>query len=313
MDRRSSIAAAALWLAPLVAFSHTIAFEGGRGFAVGRAPTAAPSVRPTSGAKADNLWTCWYDGAPVQRLPLPTPKVTSQTARAGQVFAAETVEVSPFGMEWIRLRSRVTGDTLWVPLAYCRRVAPENAASGNLPIGRERLGRYDGLLADYRPTDLVSLPSRYRYNDEAQLLRAEAAQACVQMLNAAHREAGLTINVLSAYRSLRTQAWLCRRKIESAGIEQRLVARPGHSEHQLGTTVDLVGDEGLDLLNERFSMTPEGRWLSSNCRRFGFVQTYARRRTPSDATPCEPWHFRYVGRANVDRFTTNEGMMKDEG
>jgi SAM-dependent methyltransferase len=57
-----------------------------------------------------------------------------------------------------------------------------------------RLGRYDGLPADYRPTDLVALPQRYRYNDEPQLLRAEAAKACVQMLNAAQREAGLTIH-----------------------------------------------------------------------------------------------------------------------
>jgi len=291
----------------MIASSHTAAFE------IGRVLPTASSAGPTSASKANDLWTCWYDGAPVHKLPLPAPTTIARVARAGQVFSAETVEVTPFGTEWIRLRSRATGDPFWVALAYCRRVAPENAASGNLPIGEERLGPYDGLPADYRPTDLVPLPPRYRYNDEPQRLRAEAAEACVQMLDAARREAGLTINILSAYRSVTTQAWLCRRKIESAGIEQRLVARPGHSEHQLGTTVDLVGDEGLHLLNERFGSTPEGRWLRANCRRFGFIQSYASARPPDRrGFPDEPWHFRYVGRANVNHFDKEGGRKNAE-
>jgi hypothetical protein len=245
---------------------------------------------------------CWYDGAPLHKLPVPASEVVSDVARAGQVLAAGTVEVTPFGTEWVRVKSRTNGDRLWVPLAYCRRVAPENSSNGDLPIGQERVGPYDGLPTDYRPSDLVPLPERYRYNDEPQLLRAEAAEACARMLNVARREAGLTIKVLSAYRSAQTQAHLCRQKIQSLGIEQRLVARPGHSEHQLGTTVDLVGDEGLHLLNERFSTTREGRWLQRNAGRFGFVQTYSRQRTPHNGIEYEPWHFRYVSRSKVERF-----------
>ncbi|MCX8037105.1 MAG: M15 family metallopeptidase [Candidatus Sumerlaeia bacterium] len=232
----------------------------------------------------------------------------AKVARAGQVFQAETVEATPFGTEWLRLRSGETGTPLWVPLAYVRRVAPENAMGGDLPIGREQIGPYHGLPLDYCPSDLVLLPARYCFNDEPQRLRAEAAEACRRLLDAAQQESGLRIRVLSAFRSAQTQAYLCRRKISAAGIEQRDVARPGHSEHQLGTAVDLTAANGLHLLNERFGETREGRWLAENCRRFGFVQSYSRARAFREGTPYEPWHFRYVGRLNVERFerTLNE-------
>jgi len=296
MGCKSCFAVLALSLAPMAAWPHTDVVNAGRSLV----PT--PSAGPTSSTKSGSLWMCWLDGAPLQNLPLPTPKAVVRVAHAGQVFAAETVEVTPFGTEWLRLKSTTSGDPVWVPLAYCQRVSPDNAMSGDLPIGDERLGPYDGLTADYRPSDLVRVAQCYCFNDEPQRLRAEAAQACIRMLEAAQREAGLTIKILSAYRSAQTQAYLCRRKIESEGIEQRAVARPGHSEHQLGTTVDLVGDNGRHLLTERFNWTREGQWLRFNCGRFGFVQTYSRQRAQRDGIAYEPWHFRYVGRTNVQRF-----------
>ena len=296
----SRLAVLALCVAPMAAWSHTDVMDAGRA----RVPT--PSARPTSSTTSDNLWTCWLDGAPLQSLPLPAPKAVARVAHAGQVFAAETVEVTPFGTQWLRLKSGASGNPFWVSLAYCRRVAPDNAIGGDLPIGRERLGPYEGLPADYRPSDLLRVAQRYCYSDEPQRLRAEAADACVRMLDAARREAGLTIRILSAYRSAQTQAYLCRQKIVSDGVEQRAVARPGHSEHQLGTTVDLVGENGRDLLNERFVRTREGQWLRYNCGRFGFVRTYSNRRALHDGIAYEPWHFRYVGRANVQRFRNDD-------
>jgi zinc D-Ala-D-Ala carboxypeptidase len=59
-------------------------------------------------------------------------------------------------------------------------------------------------------------------------------------------------------------------------------ARPGHSEHQLGTTIDVEGG---------------GVWLADNAWRFGFVMSYPPARSP--AYTCykpEPWHFRDLGR-----------------
>jgi D-alanyl-D-alanine carboxypeptidase len=62
----------------------------------------------------------------------------------------------------------------------------------------------------------------------------------------------------------------------------RSAARPGHSEHQLGTTIDVEGGEA---------------WLASNAWRYGFVMSYPPEH--SQGTTCykpEAWHFRYVGR-----------------
>jgi len=255
-----------------------------------------------TGDRGGDEWICWYDGAPLRTVPLPSEGPVVRRASGGERFEVETIEDTPFGTKWLCVRRVRGGRPLWIPLAYCRHVAPENLVAGDLPIGRERIGLYDGLPFDYRPSDLVRLPQRYCYNDLPQRLRAEAAEACLRMLDAARREAGLDIKVLSAYRSARTQAYLCRRKIEAAGIDQRLVARPGHSEHQLGTAVDLVRSDGRWLLDERFGQTPEGRWLRFNCGRFGFVLSYTRERTRREGIRFEPWHFRYVRPENVGRF-----------
>ncbi len=256
---------------------------------------ASPSVT------ADQ-WTCWLDGAGGRQMPLSQAATAPVRLLAGQVLDAESIEVTPLGEEWLRVRAPKTGAPLWVPLAYVRRVAPENAIGGDLPIGREQIGPYHGLPLDYCPSDLVQLPARYCFSDQPQRLRAEAAEALRRMVDTAQQEAGLRIRVLSAFRSAATQAYLCRRKISATGIEQRDVARPGHSEHQLGTAVDLTAANGLHLLTERFGETREGRWLAENCTRFGFVPSYSRARALREGTPYEPWHFRYVGRLNVEKF-----------
>jgi len=294
------VVALVLCLAPTIARSH--ADVAGRA----REAAVAPASASTSTLQPAEEWTCWFDGAPLQNLPLPTPKAVARTARAGQVLAVESVELTPFGTEWVRVKSQSTAGRLWVPLAYVRRVSPDNPTSGDLPVGQERVGPYDGLPIHYQPSDLAPIPARYCYNDVPQRLRAEARQACREMLDAAKDEAGLHIKVLSSYRSAQTQAYLCRQKIKSEGIGQQDVARPGHSEHQLGTTVDLVADNGLHLLNDGFGSTPEGRWLQRNCHRFAFIQSYTKKRERRDGSPYEPWHYRYVGRANVKRFTESK-------
>ena len=73
------------------------------------------------------------------------------------------------------------------------------------------------------------------------------------------------------------------------------MARPGHSEHQLGTTID-VTTEGATDVDQSWGATPDGQWVATNAHKYGFLLSY-----PSDASDrtCydyEPWHLRYVGR-----------------
>ena len=149
----------------------------------------------------------------------------------------------------------------------------------NLPIGSEDDFRKT-MPADYMPTDLVLLPRDMCYYRMPILLRAEAAQAVVNMITDARRE-GLTLLVFSGYRDYRHQA-----RLRRGGGN---VARAGASEHQLGTTVDLTNGE-RHLMKRSLADTPEGRWLKRNAGRYGFVATVKR----GDVV-VEPWHLRYFG------------------
>lgn len=163
-----------------------------------------------------------------------------------------------------------------------------------LPLGK------DMALADtYVPPDLVLLPER-RLAVGGQMLRREAADALEEWLTAAD-EAGFDIKVLSGYRSYDEQVATFQYWAEKLGEAEaeRSSARPGHSEHQLGTTVDLTtAAVGWDLV-EGFGDTEEGRWLAATAADYGFVMSYPKDAEPITGYEYEPWHFRYVGRRHA--------------
>lgn len=151
------------------------------------------------------------------------------------------------------------------------------------------------LAPGYEPLDLVEfsgMPSFY----PGQRIRREAAAYLRQMFDAAAAE-GLEIVVLSAYRSYQDQArafdyWVRQEGLEAA---ERESARPGYSQHQLGTAVDMTNEGVSYSLVEEFGATAEGRWLEANAHRFGFILSYPRDKEAITGYKYEPWHFRYVG------------------
>lgn len=121
----------------------------------------------------------------------------------------------------------------------------------------------------------------------------------LRALRRAARAAGVSIGILSAYRSAGTQASLFRYWVAVGGYggALRTSARSGHSEHQLGSAIDFTTPGAARPWNYAdWGTTRTGRWLRANAWRFGFVMSYpagARSRTCYD---YEPWHYRYVGR-----------------
>jgi D-alanyl-D-alanine carboxypeptidase len=108
---------------------------------------------------------------------------------------------------------------------------------------------------------------------------------------------GTPIGILAAFRSYAQQADLFARRVDEMGSSEAgsRVARPGHSEHQLGTTLD-VTTEGAADVDQSWGASPAGQWIASHAHEFGFLISYpsgAERRTCYD---FEPWHLRYVGR-----------------
>jgi zinc D-Ala-D-Ala carboxypeptidase len=100
------------------------------------------------------------------------------------------------------------------------------------------------------------------------------------------RRAGVRIRLVSAYRSHAAQTTLLAAYTKRLGraAALRQVARPGHSEHQLGVAVDIASTRGAYA------------WAARNAWRYGFVLSYPRGRTATTCYRYEPWHLRWVGR-----------------
>jgi len=152
------------------------------------------------------------------------------------------------------------------------------------------------LGEDCVPASLANIPPALLSGGDM-TLQADALAALEEMLADAS-DAGHTILVLSAYRSYQHQILAFDRNIELMGsVEEaeRVSARPGHSEHQLGTTVDLTSAAASWDLLESFGATPEGQWVAENSWRYGFIISYPEGFEAITGYKYEPWHIRFLG------------------
>ncbi len=191
-----------------------------------------------------------------------------------------------------------SGDVSITPISHLptpTTVVPLPTAAPGDPF-LEPVGRDTTLTPEnYIPPDLVDLPPPILAMG-GQLLRKEAAGALEQWLGAA-AQAGFDIKVVSGFRSYDDQVVTFDYWKSQLGEAEALrsSALPGHSEHQLGTTVDL-GTANLNWqLDQSFGDTPEGQWLATTAADYGFVLSYPRDGEPTTGYEYEPWHFRYVG------------------
>jgi len=91
-------------------------------------------------------------------------------------------------------------------------------------------------IGTYVPTDLVSLTSLGYSN---RYVRACVYDPLVTMMNDS-QALGLHVTILSAYRSFATQTDIFNQYAQTYGVARAntFSAKPGHSEHQLGTVLD---------------------------------------------------------------------------
>jgi zinc D-Ala-D-Ala carboxypeptidase len=151
----------------------------------------------------------------------------------------------------------------------------------------------------YKPENLVfpAFPNPQVQNPFNLRLRYEAALA-TESLAAAMAEAGEgTLILNSGFRTYKTQKALYDRTKAARGlaVAEKLSARPGHSEHQLGLAADFsVQGQGCVIM-VCFGKTAGGKWLAENAYKHGFIIRYQKGYKPITGFQYEPWHFRYVG------------------
>jgi zinc D-Ala-D-Ala carboxypeptidase len=164
--------------------------------------------------------------------------------------------------------------------------------------------RQYGLSRDYEPADLAALSDylpvgvTLGYPTLIREVIALPLQAMIQDMQAA----GLQPFIISGYRSYASQAIAWNKWLEREGDRGAIVsAPPGHSEHQLGTTVDFGSPELEEIVGEEiefhtyFYRTREGFWLAENAHKYGFTLSYPRQAFDLTGFYYEPWHYRYVG------------------
>lgn len=133
------------------------------------------------------------------------------------------------------------------------------------------------LDAAYVPADLVTAGPKIT-------LRKEAMDAMNRMIEAAQKD-GVTLRPISTYRTYKYQKGLYDRKPNNA-----YVAKPGQSQHQLGTVVD------FNTLNPKDENLPSIQWLFKHAGEYGFSLSFPKGTEAQKETgyPYEPWHYRYI-------------------
>ena len=149
------------------------------------------------------------------------------------------------------------------------------------------------LPSDYSPDDLVHLTTggSLRITRDDLWLRRSAAVSLEEMAAAAAAD-GVILTAASTYSSYTRQGEIFRWQVNTFGLEtaERQSARPGHSQHQLGTAVDFFP------IADAFGDTAASRWLVQNASRFGWSLSYPDGYEHITGYRFEPWHYRYVGR-----------------
>ncbi len=169
-----------------------------------------------------------------------------------------------------------------------------------------------GLERDDLPNDLVDLsvfdlPTAP--GGSPQQMRFDAAVAFSRLVAGA-RQAGYSILPISGYRSYAAQESLFDGYVQSElggrrGDPQALAdaiaranrysAMAGHSEHQLGTVMDVSTAELRGALEDSFASTKAGQWLTAHAHEYGFAFSYLEGKENLTGYVWEPWHLRWVG------------------
>lgn len=152
--------------------------------------------------------------------------------------------------------------------------------------------------SSYAPKDLVSLKknSLFDLNKAGMKIRPEAYSALNEMAQAALND-GIRLLVSSVYRSYSYRENLFNHYVNVDGLEEaeRESARPGTSQHQLGTAVD------FGSISDDFDKTQMGQWIYKNAVDYGWSLSFPKGYEDVTGYRWECWHFRYIEK-NACRF-----------
>ena len=212
-----------------------------------------------------------------------------------------------------RIKKKTTGQTNSDPVSLSANVKAKKADK-TLSANSQRVivtNNGDNLLVlinktirlpeTYEPKDLQEISSKITNSKQGILLRKSALNGLVEMKRAAKKN-GINLVVLSAYRSYWSQQATFQQWVKSSGVEtsESFSARPGYSQHQLGTALDFV-----------ITSPESANWLEKNSYVYGFILSYPKGKEKITGYKYEPWHYRFIGVRNAIHMVES-GMILEE-
>ncbi len=178
----------------------------------------------------------------------------------------------------------------------------------NDPVLQSIKGNLYGVEPAYIPKDLTVLPGAYSNTPNRQIyIHGGIKQPVIDMLSQARKE-GIALGVNSGYRDFARQKRIYENPVnQGPPHEYDRAARPGFSEHQLGTAVDI----SAPIFANQYTINRGYAWLAQNAYKYGFVLSYPEGSEVITGFRYEPWHHRYVG-VEIAQRLQNEGSLFNE-
>jgi len=148
---------------------------------------------------------------------------------------------------------------------------------------------YYMVPSTYKPTDLVAVTTAgARYGTYGVPYARSLMMTDLKALIVAVKAAGYgQLKINTAFRDYNLQASWWNNYIKNGGSKTYpTTLPPGHSEHQLGTTLDI----------DVYAASGLNAWMTANAYKYGFIKSYPPGKNAKHCIGSEDWHYRYLGR-----------------
>ena len=157
-----------------------------------------------------------------------------------------------------------------------------------------------GLRSDYAPrltsSDIypnVHVDTRV-YPDLKEMFEAATSAGHSVRVNSSFRSYGTQVDTFEGW--VKNEMSKGKDRASAEAIANTYSARPGFSEHQLGTALDIVTKECTSF---GFGCAPTEAlwsWLRDNAYKYGFALSYPKGMESRTGYTYEPWHWRWINR-----------------
>ena len=234
-----------------------------------------------------------------------TQTTTETTAETTEETTVQTTAQITAAAETTAENPAATAATIAATTAATPAVTAPTVREGEYPEGETTVETIDGFT--YVNGILIAnktylLPADY---DPGKIL--PEAQTAFDTMRAAAKEEGLTLKIVSGYRSYQKQDKVYHNYAarDGAALADRYSARAGSSEHQTGYAMD------INSVRQSFAETKEGKWLAAHCAEYGFILRYPKDKEAETGFMYEPWHVRYLG-VELAQKITDSGLCLEE-